>query len=261
MTMQMNAASVVQDVSSVEGVAGQPIKVWDVPTRVFHWLLAASFTGAWLTAESERWRDVHVMLGYTLAGLIAFRVIWGMIGTKYARFSSFLFSPGRVLRYVTSLVRGAPEHHVGHNPAGAIAIFLLLGLGALSAASGFATYQEWGGEWLEELHEGAATAMLAVVVIHLFGVALSSLMHRENLVRAMITGKKLGRTDEGITRAWSVLGVALLVAVIGFWTLDRTILRDAGGGPAVSVTSTAAGSDRHHGDGDDDDRGKRRRHD
>lgn len=198
------------------------IKVWDMPTRIFHWLLALSFAGAYLSSESEHYRDVHVMFGYTLAGLIGFRLVWGLVGTRYARFNSFLFRPARIWEYLKSLPSSSPKHYLGHNPAGAVAIFLLLALGLVTAASGFATYQEVGGEWLEELHEGAAGTMLAVVVAHLLGVVVSSFLHRENLVRSMITGNKRGTPDQGIPRTGVAVGALLLAAVLGFWVADRS---------------------------------------
>lgn len=201
-----------------EGLA--TVKVWDLPTRVFHWLLAASFAGAYLTSESERLQNIHVMLGYTVAGLIGFRLVWGLIGTRYARFGSFLFPPSRVVGYLRSLLSRAPEHHVGHNPAGAVAIFLLLGLGLLTVLSGFANYQELGGEWLEELHEGMAGTMLAVVAVHVAGVAVSSFLHKENLVAAMISGNKPGTPDQGIAKSRVVVGLLLLAAVVGGWVAN-----------------------------------------
>lgn len=203
--------------------AGLPlIKVWDLPTRICHWLLALSFAGAYLTSESERYRDLHVMFGYTLAGLIGFRLLWGLIGTRYARFSSFAFGAGPLLDYLKSLATAAPRHYAGHNPAGAIAIFLLLALGLATAASGFASDQEIGGEWLAELHEGAAAAMLTIVAIHVAGVAVSSLLHRENLLRAMFTGNKRGDAAEGIGGTRRAVGILLLLAVLGWWTAERT---------------------------------------
>lgn len=197
------------------------IRVWDLPTRVFHWSLAASFAGAWLTAESERWRDVHIVLGYLLAGLIVFRLIWGVVGSRHARFASFAFPPSRVVGYLKSLFKGAPEHHAGHNPAGALAIFGLLALGLAAAASGYALHVELGGEWMEDLHEGAANAMLGLVVIHLAGVLVSSLLHRENLPRAMITGWKSGRPEEGIATIYPALGILLLLSVAGFLAFSQ----------------------------------------
>src|SRR4030065_914646 len=123
----------------------QRILVWDVPTRVFHWLLVLSFAGAFLTSETERYRDIHVVLGYTLLGLIAFRLLWGVFGTRYARFRSFLFKPGEIVAYSLSLLKGNPAHYLGHNQLGSVSVWLLLGLGILSAVSGGMTFQGIGG--------------------------------------------------------------------------------------------------------------------
>jgi cytochrome b len=172
------------------------IKVWDILLRTFHWSFAASFAGAWLTAESERFRDVHVTLGYTMLGLIVFRVLWGLVGPRHARFSSFVRGPAAVARYLRSLLTAQPEHHLGHNPAGAVAIVLLLALGLAAIASGWAVYNDIGGHWIEESHEFLAGTMLAVVGVHLAGVTVASWLHRENLVAGMLTGRKkppLGR--------------------------------------------------------------------
>lgn len=191
--------------------------VWDLPVRVFHWLLVASFAGAWLTAESERWRLVHVTLGYTMAGLVGFRLVWGLVGTRHARFASFVRGPRAAFAYVRSLLGPRPQHHTGHNPAGALAIVGLLGLIALTAASGWATYNEVGGHWLEELHEASANALLILVGVHLAGVLVGSLIHRENLVRSMFTGRKAASPGEGIRRSWAALGAVVLAVVLGFW--------------------------------------------
>ncbi|NMF91497.1 cytochrome b/b6 domain-containing protein [Aromatoleum petrolei] len=220
--------------------AATRVRVWDVPTRVFHWTFALCFAGAWLTSDSERLRDLHVMLGYTFAGLAAFRVLWGLVGTRYARFASFIFSPRELVAYVKSLLAMKPRHYLGHNPAGAIAIFAMLGLAALIALSGFATYQDIGGEWLEELHEGAASTMLAIVFVHIAGVGVSSLLHRENLVRAMLTGNKPGTPAQGIRQTHRIVGAVLLAAVLGFWWSYQTGATDAW---LPQLTTTA---DRHH---------------
>jgi cytochrome b len=193
------------------------ILVWDFPTRVFHWLLAGSFAGAFVTADSETWRDLHVALGYLLLALIGFRIVWGLIGTRYARFKSFLFSPKAVRDYLVSLLTRHPKHYLGHNPAGSLAVFVLLGLGLLAGITGWATYNDTGGEWLEELHEGMADAMLIAVFVHIAGVVVSSLLHRENLVRAMLTGRKQGEPAQGIRYRHAWLGALLLAAVVAFW--------------------------------------------
>lgn len=227
------------------GGTGAPtrIAVWDLPTRVFHWSLALSFAGAFITGDSERWRDLHLIFGYTLLGLIAFRLVWGLIGTRYARFASFVTGPGKVFSYLSSLLSKTPEHHVGHNPAGALAIVLLLGLGLVVALSGLATFNEFGGEWLEEVHEWAANAMLAVVGVHIAGVVVSSFLHRENLVGAMLTGNKQGQPAQGIGSTHRLVGVALLAALIATWSTwavqgpgflpglgDATVQQGGGGG-------------------------------
>lgn len=191
--------------------------VWDAPVRVFHWLLVACFAGAWLTAESEHWRLVHVTLGYTMAGLVAFRLLWGLVGTRHARFASFVRGPRAALAYLRSQLGPKPQHHIGHNPAGALAIVGLLVLVVLTAASGWATYGDLGGGWLEELHEASANALLILVGVHLAGVAIGSLIHRENLVRAMFTGRKAAPAREGIRRSWAVLGAVMVAGVLGFW--------------------------------------------
>lgn len=181
--------------------AGRPARtfrvlVWDLPVRAFHWALVASFAGAYWLSESERLRNIHVNLGYLVLGLVAFRVIWGFIGTPYARFRSFLFTPREALDYLRSLVRGSDRRFLGHNPAGSFAIWAILGLAALTGATGYATYNEIGGDLVEEVHEVLANAWLWVVGIHVAGVVLSSLLHRENLVAAMITGyKRAGEPD------------------------------------------------------------------
>lgn len=206
-----------------------PTLVWDVPVRVFHWLLVLCFAGAWLTAESEHWRLLHVTLGYTMAALVAFRVIWGLVGTRHARFASFVRGPRAAWRYLRSLVGPRPEHHTGHNPAGALAIVGLLGLIALTAGSGWATYSELGGEWLEELHEVAANALMVLVVVHIAGVVVGSVVHRENLVRSMFTGRKPAPPAEGIRRGWAALAAVMLAAVLGFWWVQwQSAPADAG---------------------------------
>lgn len=201
-------------------ISAQSIRVWDMPVRVFHWLMVISFVGAYITSESERWRLVHVTLGYTLGGLLVFRLLWGLVGTRYARFSSFVRGPLPVLRYVKSVLRGQPEHHIGHNPAGAVAIVLMMALGLVQLATGWATYNEVGGEWLAELHEGAANTMVAVIAVHLLGVVSASVQHKENLARAMVTGRKIGAQADAIRSTWWPLGVLMVLCVLGFWWLQ-----------------------------------------
>jgi cytochrome b len=229
----MNMMSESRAETSTKNMSNRHILVWDFPVRVFHWLMVLCFAGAYLTAESERWRLLHVTLGYTMAGLVVFRILWGLIGTRYARFSNFVRGPSAIARYAGSLLRGQPEHHTGHNPAGALVIVVLLGLTLSVAASGWATYNELAGDWLEEVHEAAANIMLAIVAVHVAGVIMSSWLHKENLVRAMITGRKPGGPEEGMRTAWRTVGALMLVAVLAFWWLQW------------QYAPTAAGIDGH----------------
>jgi cytochrome b len=195
------------------------VLVWDVPVRLFHWLLVASFAGAYVTAESERWHAVHVTLGWTVAGLVVFRLLWGWVGSRHARFGSFVRGPGAALRYLRSLVLGRPHPHAGHNPAGALVIVALLALALGTAALGW-LLQGGGGHWVKELHEGAANTMLAIVGIHVLGVVVGSIAHRENLVRAMLTGRKRAAPSEGIRARHAGVAVVLLALVTGFWAVQ-----------------------------------------
>jgi cytochrome b len=194
--------------------------VWDAPVRVFHWLLVLTFSVAWLTSESERWQLVHIMAGYTMAGLVAFRILWGLVGTQHARFSDFVRGPRAVARYLKSLVNRNPEHHAGHNPAGALAILALLALAVLTVGTGWASYNEIGGELFEEVHEALASTMLAIVVVHVLAVLASSVLHGENLVGAMVHGRKPVPAAEGIRSPWRSIAVLLLAAVLGFWWMQ-----------------------------------------
>ena len=191
--------------------------IWDWPVRVCHWLLVLCFVGAWFTAESERWRLVHVTLGYTMVGLVVFRVLWGVVGTRHARFASFVRAPAAVLRYARSLLTLQPQPYAGHNPVGGLAVIVLLGLVLITAGTGHLSYNDTAGEWAEEMHEALAAVMLAVVIVHVIGVTLTSFLHRENLIGAMITGHKTA--EPGAAIRWSFLWMAavILAFVLGFW--------------------------------------------
>ena len=192
------------------------VKVWDWPVRVFHWTLAASVLGAFITGENEDFERLHQTLGWVAAGLIAFRVVWGLVGTRYARFTEFISSPAQVWAYIKSLRSGQPQHFVGHNPVGAVAVMLLMGLTALSVYTGWLALAEDAAEWLEEAHEIAANTLITVVLVHVIGVLWGSRTHGENLLKAMLTGRKTAPSEAGIHRNWGVLGLAMLMAVVWF---------------------------------------------
>jgi cytochrome b len=164
--------------------------VWDLPVRLGHWLMALGFVVAWLTAESERWRLVHVMSGTVVLAVVSFRLVWGFVGSHHARFASFVCAPKVVLRYLGALRHDGHQACLGHNPAGGWSVLALLA-GCLGCGlTGLATYNEWSLFVNSELHEWIGQLSLALVGIHLAGVFLSSFIHRENLVSAMLTGYK-----------------------------------------------------------------------
>lgn len=203
--------------SSAAGAAASPVRVWDVPVRVFHWLLAFCFAVAYLTAELDDWRLLHVTLGYTVAGLVLFRLVWGICGTRYARFSNFVRGPKAIANYLRSLLSGRPAHYTGHNPAGAVAIVLMLALALLLTTAGWLLYTERVGEWMEEVHETLANLMLMVVLVHIAAVLLSSRLHGENLARAMLTGMKAGHEGASSQPPRTFVALLLLLAVLAFW--------------------------------------------
>jgi cytochrome b len=236
------------DAPAAESAHTPPLRtvlVWDAPVRVFHWLMVLGFAGAYLTAESERWRLVHVTLGYTMAGLVAFRVLWGFVGTRHARFASFVRGPAAVARYLRRLAGGRAEPVAGHNPAGSLAIVALLGMTVVVTAAGWATYNDIGGGWLEELHEGAASVMLAIVGVHVAGVLLGSWLHRDHLIAAMVTGRKRARPEEALPSARRSVAVLMLAAVLGFWWLQWSI-----GAPTGAAGDATASVKKHHRDDD-----------
>lgn len=194
-----------------------PQRIWDLPIRLCHWLMAFCFIGAYITSESDKFRLIHTSLGYTLGLLICFRLVWGLTGTHYSRFSSFIFSPRQLLIYLRSLLQGMPIHYSGHNPAGAIAIFLMLLIGSALVASGWLMYTDRIPEWGEELHETLANIMLFIVLIHIVGVIVASYFHRENLANAMLTGFKLTNQDERSVKPMISIAILLLLIVFSFW--------------------------------------------
>ena len=177
------------------------VRVWDPLVRVFHWTLVLSFAIAWVSADE--FDTLHFWAGYTIAALVAFRVVWGIIGTRHARFTDFIYRFSTIKSYLIDLAALRPKHYVGHNPAGGLmVVILLLSLGLLTftgmasvAIDGIGPLagtwvESISGHWMEDLHEAVANLVLAFVLFHIAGVLVSSLVHGENLVRAMINGKK-----------------------------------------------------------------------
>lgn len=166
------------------------VRVWDPLVRLFHWSLVAGFAIAWLTGDEIK--SLHNAVGYVVLGLVAFRLIWGLVGTRHARFSDFVRRPAVILEFLKDMLRGRAKRYIGHNPAGgAMIVALLATVGVISATGILMTTDAfWGAEWLEELHEGSVNFGLVLVGLHVMGVIFASFEHGENLVRAMVTGRK-----------------------------------------------------------------------
>lgn len=194
-----------------------PIRVWDWTVRASHWTLAAAFLTAYATSESESLRLIHNTAGLISMAAVLYRVVWGFVGSRHARFAGFLKSPLRALQYLRSLASDKPEHFTGHNPAGGWAVLGLLGLALLTAGTGLANDRELGGSLVEKAHDLFANLAIALVVLHLVAVALSSFLHKENLVKPMIWARKLGfKAEEIPARAGLVGALIFVVWVAGF---------------------------------------------
>jgi len=192
------------DQAKAGSLANPSSRVWDPLVRVFHWTLVLAFTIAYVT--EDEFLDLHVFAGYVIAGLIGFRLVWGLIGTRHARFTDFVRRPSVVWAYMKSMLSGRPKRHLGHNPAGGAMVMALLLSLVLTVVTGLAYYGagEFSGPlaatlanagpfWadvLEESHEFLANLTVLLVVLHVAGVVFASLQHRENLVRSMINGRK-----------------------------------------------------------------------
>lgn len=165
------------------------VQVWDIAVRLFHWSMVASVVLAYALADA---RVLHRRLGYVVVALIGFRLIWGVIGSKHARFSGFVPGPRRFFGYVGDMIRGREARYLGHNPAGGAMIVALLATLSTVAATGYmmGTDAYFGVEWVEKAHKLLVDGLIILIAAHVTGVILSSRRHRENLVMAMITGKK-----------------------------------------------------------------------
>ncbi len=194
--------------------------IWDLPTRLFHWLLSAGFVAAAVISlalgEHSPLFPYHAIIGLTIALMVCLRVIWGVIGTRYARFGTFIFGPGAVIEYMKSTITGRGKRYIGHNPGSALAIFELLALVLAMAVTGIMLGQ--GNESVKDLHEILAWVTVGVVVVHILGVALHTLRHRENITASMIHGQKHAEPSEAITSSKPIVAVIFL-AVAGAWTV------------------------------------------
>lgn len=166
------------------------VEVWDLPLRLYHWMLAAAVLIAYFTANV--FDTVHEVAGYAALALISFRLVWGFYGSRYSCFRSFIRPLRTVAPFVRQLARGRVGHYLGLNPAGALMALTLLVSLAVSTISGWMQLTEtyFGVAWVEAVHAYSSELVLILAVVHVLGVLAMSAVQRENLVRAMLTGRK-----------------------------------------------------------------------
>lgn len=178
------------------------LNVWDPLVRIAHWSLAASVILAWVSHEGGNpLHDWHEVFGYVALGIVAVRLPWGFIGTRYARFAQFVRAPAAVLGYARAVLTRTEPRHIGHNPLGGWMVVALLAAVVLASGSGwlYVTDRFWGTEWVGELHEFAGDLLLPLIALHIAGVIFTSRRHRENLVAAMVSGRKRAPMGDDIT--------------------------------------------------------------
>jgi cytochrome b len=180
----------VSQAGAMAPAAGASIRVWDPIVRLFHWtVVAGCVLNLFILEDGEL---PHEIVGYIVAAVLVIRFAWGFVGTRHARFSDFVPTPSRLKAYVAALVRGREPRVLGHNPAGAVMMLALMVLLAGVSVTGWMTTLDafWGEDWLEELHEALANAILVLALLHAAAALFESWRHRENLVWAMVTGRK-----------------------------------------------------------------------
>lgn len=197
----------------------QAILVWDVPTRVFHWLLVLCFAGAWLTSESERLQMIHYAFGYSAVALVLFRLVWGFVGTKYARFTQFLRGPNEMAGHIKSVLSSHQHSSPGHNPVGGIVMVGLMLIILLIGLTGYWSVKEFLGDFMSEAHEAIASIALGLAILHIAAAVIMSLLQKENLIRAMVNGKKQGLPEQEIRFPQYLIAFLLALGWVYFFYL------------------------------------------
>jgi cytochrome b len=213
--------------------APERVRIWDLPTRIFHWLLVLLILALWWTARND-WMALHATLGVSMAGLVLFRLIWGLIGSSTARFSNFLKGPRGILSYLN----GGAAHALGHNPLGGWSVAAMLTLLTAQVGLGLFASDEDGEiigplslwideesvEWVTETHEWLFYGLLALIALHVAAILFYALAKRRNLVTPMLTGSGSAPAGTAPMRgapAWRFV-LALLVSIgVSLWLWSR----------------------------------------
>jgi cytochrome b len=192
--------------------------IWDLPTRLFHWLFAGSVVMAFALAELAEKETplfyMHVVFAVLAALLLIWRLLWGIIGSKHSKWSQLFFTPGSIVEYFKSVLSGRGIYHAGHNPGGATVVLGIMGLVALTIVSGLLITQS---EFFEEVHESLPIVTMVLVAFHVVGVLLATRMNNENYALSMITGRRRATEPESISSAHPVAAVFMLALVLGGW--------------------------------------------
>jgi len=200
------------------------VLVWDMPIRLFHWLLAtcciAAYALAFGSPEQSRAFDWHILCGLFLIPLLIFRLLWGFTGTTNSQFRSFIYSPIKAGAYLVSMIKGNSERHIGHNPAASYAILAMLVLVPGCIASGILIPN---GKFFQELHEIVSFLLLGTICAHFVGILFHTLVHKENVVFSMLSGMKTAQEGMGI-RSPHIVVALFLLALTGIWS-DTVIKR------------------------------------
>jgi cytochrome b len=198
--------------------AMHPVLIWDLPTRLFHALLSAGFVAAavmsLMLGEDSPLFPYHAIIGLTIALMVVLRIAWGFVGTRYARFPSFIFGPGATIEYMKGTLTGHGKRYLGHNPGSALAIFALLALVLAMAVTGFMLGQ--GNEAVKDLHEILAWVSVGFVAVHVLGVLIHMIRYKENIIASMIHGRKVAEPADAIASAQPFIALILLL-ITGAW--------------------------------------------
>ncbi len=195
-------------------------KVIDTATRTYHWLFAICFLGAYLTAESEKFRLLHATLGYTMAGLLVFRVLWGLFGPRHVRLSAMFRKLGGYKTLVAAYRNGTLMQFANLRQAAnvlmtAVIVILLLLVIPLTL-SGYTIFNDLTGHWMEEIHESVGEFMLAMVIFHLAMIGIVSVLRRNNLTQSMLTGYTAGDGPDLIKQDHRLISVVMVVSVMSW---------------------------------------------
>jgi cytochrome b len=195
---------------------------WDAVVMVSHWLLAICFVGAVITQDSEKYRLLHVTMGYTMFGLVAFRLVWGFIGGKYARFNSIYPRIKKVIEYLKSLFTAEPQAFIGFHAIGFLAAYLLLAVILMVTISGYIVYEELGPDLFEDLHETLGNLLIAIVVIHIGGVVINAVIQKVKLAMSTEQTGAAKRVAASIERSrpYKWMAALIILAVTYFWVIQ-----------------------------------------